>query len=66
MSIVLIWIVMGSKQVKKMGRELEKFLAEFNDCFDRSGPRQHLRTMIFGVQRRQLEIVMVRLLPLLV
>jgi len=39
---------MDAKQVKKMGRELEEFLGEFDDCFGRSGPREHLRTYVSG------------------
>ena len=31
-------------QIKNMGRELEKFLSEFDDCFSRSEPREDLRT----------------------
>ena len=47
--MVLIRIIaMDSKQIKKMGRELGKFLGEFDDCFGRSGPRQHLRTYVSG------------------
>jgi len=34
---------MDAKQIKKMGRKLEEFLGEFDDCFGRSGPREHLR-----------------------
>jgi SRSO17 transposase len=49
MSMVLIRIIaMDSKQIKKMGRKLGKFLGEFDDCFGRSGPRQHLRTYVSG------------------
>ncbi len=39
---------MDAKQVKRMGRELEEFLGEFDDCFGRSGPREHLRTYVSG------------------
>ena len=39
---------MDAKQIKKMGRKLEEFLGEFDDCFGRSGPREHLRTYVSG------------------
>jgi SRSO17 transposase len=35
-------------QIKKMGKELEKFLGEFDDCFSRSEPRENLRTYVRG------------------
>jgi len=37
---------MEAKQIKKMGRKLEEFLGEFDDCFGRSGTREHLRTYV--------------------
>jgi len=39
---------MNAKTIKKMGRKLRKFLAEFDDCFTRSEPREHLRTYVCG------------------
>ena len=33
---------MDIKQIKNMGRELNKFLAKFDDCFSRSESRQNL------------------------
>lgn len=39
---------MDIKQIKNMGRELNKFLAKFDDCFSRSESRQNLRTYIKG------------------
>ncbi|MFQ5818223.1 MAG: IS701 family transposase [Terriglobia bacterium] len=39
---------MDAKQIANMGKEVTKFLAEFDDCFGRSQPRQHLRTYIGG------------------
>ena len=35
-------------QIKNMGRELNRFLAEFDDCFGRSEPRENLRTYVRG------------------
>jgi len=35
-------------QIKNMGKELEKFLSEFDDCFSRSEPREDLRTYVRG------------------
>jgi SRSO17 transposase len=49
MSMVLIRrIDMDAKLIKKMGRKLREFLGEFDDCFGRSGPREHLRTYVSG------------------
>ena len=39
---------MDVKEIGKMGRKLAKFLGEFDDCFGRSEPRQHLRTYVGG------------------
>ena len=39
---------MEAKQIAKMGRELDAFLGEFDDCFSRSEPREHLRTYVGG------------------
>jgi SRSO17 transposase len=39
---------MDVKEIGKMGKELAKFLGEFDDCFGRSEPRQHLRTYVGG------------------
>ena len=35
-------------QIRNMGKELEKFLSEFDDCFSRSEPRKNLRTYVRG------------------
>jgi hypothetical protein len=34
--------------VKSMGKELKHFAAEFDDCFARREPREHLRAYIRG------------------
>jgi len=39
---------MEAEQIKHMGRRLRKFLQEFDDCFTRSEPREHLRTYVAG------------------
>jgi len=39
---------MDVTQIQNMGRELETFLGEFDDCFGRSEPREHLRTYVSG------------------
>jgi len=39
---------MDATLVKSMGKELKHFLAEFDDCFGRREPRQHLRAYIRG------------------
>ncbi len=39
---------MDVKQIRKLGKELMGFLDEFNDCFGRSEPREHLRTYVRG------------------
>jgi len=39
---------MDIKQIKNMGRELNKFLAKFDDCFSRSESRQNLRIYVKG------------------
>ena len=39
---------MEAKQIAKMGGELDAFLGEFDDCFSRSEPREHLRTYVGG------------------
>jgi len=39
---------MDVEQIKGMGRQLERFLGEFDDCFGRSEPREHLRTYVQG------------------
>ena len=39
---------MDAKQIATLGRQLNRFLAEFSDCFGRSEPRQHLRTYVRG------------------
>jgi len=37
---------MDAKAIKSIGRKLRKFLAEFDDCFARSEPREHLWTYV--------------------
>jgi SRSO17 transposase len=39
---------MDASFVKSMGRELRHFVAEFDDCFGRREPREHLRAYIRG------------------
>jgi len=39
---------MDVKQIKNMGKELKGFLHEFDDCFGRSEPREHLRRYVGG------------------
>jgi SRSO17 transposase len=39
---------MDVQQIKGMGRQLGKFLGEFDDCFGRSEPREHLRAYVQG------------------
>lgn len=39
---------MDAVLVKSMGKELRHFVAEFDDCFGRREPRQHLRAYIRG------------------
>ena len=39
---------MDVQQIRGMGRQLETFLSEFDDCFGRSEPREHLRTYVRG------------------
>ena len=39
---------MDASFVKSMGRELRHFVAEFDDCFGRLEPREHLRAYIRG------------------
>ena len=39
---------MHVQQIKSLGRELKRFLGEFDDCFCRSEPRRHLRTCLRG------------------
>ena len=39
---------MDATQVKGMGEQLTAFLSEFDDCFGRSEPREHLRTYVGG------------------
>ena len=35
-------------QIKDLGRKLNRFLGEFDDCFGRSEPRADLRTYVRG------------------
>jgi len=39
---------MDASPIKHMGKRLRKFLGEFDDCFSRSEPREHLRTYVVG------------------
>jgi SRSO17 transposase len=39
---------MDVQEIKGMGRQLERFLSEFDDCFGRSEPREHLRAYVRG------------------
>lgn len=39
---------MDVQEIKGMGRPLGRFLSEFDDCFGRSEPREHLRTYVQG------------------
>jgi len=39
---------MESKQISGLGRKLKKFLSEFDDCFVRSEPRDHLGVYVRG------------------
>ena len=39
---------MDVKRIKNMGKELNIFLAEFDDCFARSESRERLRNYIGG------------------
>ena len=39
---------MDVRQIRSMGRELKKFLSQFDDCFGRIEPRQHLRIYVCG------------------
>ncbi len=39
---------MDVSEIGTMGKELTNFLGEFDDCFGRSEPRQHLRTYVGG------------------
>src|SRR3990170_2647562 len=39
---------MDAVLVQSMGKELRHFVAEFDDCFGRREPRQHLRAYIRG------------------
>jgi len=46
-------------QIKGLGRQLNKFLGEFDDCFGRSEPRDNLRTYVRGqlskLERKSIE-----------
>ena len=39
---------MEVSQIRGMGRRLERFAGEFDDCFGRSEPRQSLRTYMLS------------------
>ena len=39
---------MDVQQIKGIGRKLKTFLNEFDDCFGRSEPREHLYTYVRG------------------
>lgn len=50
---------MDAKQIQQLKPLLEKYLRQFNDCFARSEPVQHLRTYVTGqlsdLQRKSIE-----------
>lgn len=50
---------MEIREIKGIGRQLGKFLGEFDDCFGRSEPREHLRIYVQGqlsnLQRKSIE-----------
>ena len=50
---------MDVDQIKGMGRKLNRFLGEFDDCFGRSEPRENLRTYVRGqlskLERKSIE-----------
>lgn len=50
---------MEIQEIKGIGRQLGKFLGEFEDCFGRSEPREHLRIYVQGqlsnLQRKSIE-----------
>ena len=39
---------MDVKEIKNMGKKLGKFLKQFDDCFYRSQPREHLKSYVRG------------------
>lgn len=39
---------MDAQEIGRLGKDLMDFLAEFDDCFGRSEPRQHVRTYVRG------------------
>ncbi len=50
---------MDVKTIKSIGRKLKKFLKQFEDCFNRSEPRENLETIVRGqlsdLERKSLE-----------
>ena len=50
---------MDVKDIKSIGRKLKKFLKQFDDCFNRSEPRDNLETIVRGqlsdLERKSLE-----------
>lgn len=50
---------MDVKDIKSIGRKLKKFLKQFEDCFNRSEPRDNLETIVRGqlsnLERKSLE-----------
>jgi len=50
---------MDVKEISRMGRRLNGFLAKFRDCFGRSEPREHLEQYVHGqlsdLQRKSVE-----------
>ena len=52
---------MDIKQIKGIGKELNVFLSQFDDCFSRSGSRQNLRTYVNGqlpdLPRKRIETI---------
>lgn len=39
---------MNTEQIKRIGKQLNTFLSQFDDCFSRKGSRQNLRTYVKG------------------
>ena len=54
-------------QIRGMGRRLNRFLGEFDDCFSRSEPRADLRAYVRGqlsdLERKSIEPIAARCVP---
>ena len=52
---------MDVEQIGKLGKELMGFLGQFDDCFGRSEPREHLQTYVRGqlsdLRRKSVELI---------